>query len=126
MATPITTNDTALSPGQFGGAISPTITGVASTNPTNNVAPKAGQAGFIGPVMTPAINNANQSTTTLSSANPTTKIPAITAKTDALGKKGITTQTNPDGTTVSTTANGQVYTPAKTVSSNNFNPDGSY
>lgn len=105
---------------------------VASTNPAKNVNPNAGLAtgvtGSYDPKTTALTFSGNsiptQSTTVLSSdkTKDITNL-GITAANNA--KTGVTTQTNPDGTAVSTTANGAVYAPPKTVVSNVYNADGS-
>ena len=106
-----------------------TTTGAASTNPANNTA---------APVTAPAVNNfnmltgaklapnqsynfngqtitqgtpvntSNQSTTTLSSQNPASKVPGIQNTQNNLQNNGITTDTNSG---VSTYANGNVVNP---------------
>ncbi len=106
----------------------------ASTNPANNVAPTAlsltgtnnptlGQLKTLTPAQQSSVGITdpnkyfgNQSTTTLSSGNPTTKAPAIQAQTQQYAQGGVST--NPDNG-IATSANGaayQPYTPAQPVS----------
>ena len=106
----------------------------ASTNPANNVAPlnlyntvtgaklNTGETyvNALGQTITQGTPVANQSTTTLSSANPTAKIPAIQNKTSQLSQTGITTTMDANGNPITTTANGAVYTPNPVIVDQNF------
>lgn len=95
---------------------------MASTSPIKNINPNAGLApgvtGSYDPKTTaltfniPDKNLATQSTTALSSANPIKKIPEIVNTYNTLTDKSIKTSIQPDGTTVSTYANDEVYNPS--------------